>query len=105
MARSLLQVTRGLQLNGTRLDESLLSNLAIVVSGLAGRLEASVAQQAAQSAAQSAAVANVTAALAETQVRKGQPEGGQHALPNFPAFVLTRPPPRPGHARQRDGDA
>ena len=80
VARGLLHATNGLQLNGTKLDESLLSGLAAVVAGLAEQLEASTILQsaslanvtaalAATRADQAAAVANVTAALAETQVR------------------------------------
>ena len=70
VARGLLQAASGVQLNGTRLDESLLSRLAAVVTGLAS----STAQQAAGLAAareeQAAAVANVTAAIAASQVRR-----------------------------------
>jgi hypothetical protein len=79
VARGLLHATNGLQLNGTKLDETLLSGLAAVVAGLAEQLEASTTLQsasladvtaalAATRADQAAAVANVTAALAETQV-------------------------------------
>jgi len=73
VARGLLQTTSGLQLNGTRLDESLLSNLAAVVAGLSRQLEASTALLAAsvaQQADQTAAIENVTSALAGTQVRR-----------------------------------
>ena len=113
-ARGLLHATNGLQLNGTKLDESLLSGLAAVVAGLAEQLEASTTLQsaslanvtaalAATRADQAAAVANVTAALAETQVRWWWARSDSASLPErVTREALTRPP---GHARQRHGNA
>ena len=79
VARGLLHAASGLQLNSTKLDESLLSGLAAVVAGIAEQLEeattqqaAAQAQQAVAQAAQSAAITNVTEALAAAQVRLAQ---------------------------------
>ena len=114
VARGLLHAASGLQLNSTKLDESLLSGLAAVVAGIAEQLEEATTRQAASvanvtaalaetRADQAAAVANVTAALAETQVRWWWARSEAAILPErVTREALTRPP---GHARQRHGDA
>ena len=63
VARSLLQATEGLLLNGTRLDEALLSSLATVLEALGSQLASATALQLDAQAQQAAALANVTRTL------------------------------------------
>jgi hypothetical protein len=76
VSRGLLKAISGVQLNSTRLDESLLSGLGLVLSDAAASSASQAASLAnvtavltAMSADQAAAIANVTAALAAAQVR------------------------------------